>query len=181
MQSKENSILILFFNESAKHWHFTEIAKKANISKQQANFWLKKFMKEKLIIHVKPKGKMPYFKANFSHPNYQNRKRLFSLTELYRSGFLSHLNQLPKAKTIIIFGSYSSYDWNSESDIDLFIYGDAEGLDTATYWSKLKRKIEPCAYSSLNEMRKIKSGIMKNIINGFVVKGDITEIMGAAA
>ena len=181
LRSKEENILSLFFNESAKHWHFTEIVKSAKISKKQANLWLRKLTKERLVIHVKPKGKMPYFKANFNHSNYQDRKKLYSLTMFYESGLLSHLRQLPKAKTVIIFGSFSRYDWHSNSDVDLFIYGKNEGLDIKTYKRRLKREISTFTYPSLREMRSIRSGLMKNIINGYVVKGNINDIIGAVA
>ena len=179
LKSKEENILKLFFNESAKHWHFTEIVKEAKISKKQANLWLKKLMKESIIIHVKPLGKMPYFKANFDHSNYQDKKKLYSLNIFYQSGLLNHLRQLSKAKTVIIFGSFARYDWHSKSDIDLFIYGDSKGLDTTTYKGKLKRDISAFTYPSLKEMRDIRSGLMKNIINGYVVKGNINDIIGA--
>lgn len=181
LKSKEENVLRLFFNESAKYWHFSDIVKAAKISKKQANRWLKKLMKEKIIVHVKPKGKMPYFKANFDHPNYQDKKKLYSLTMFYQSGLLSHLRQLSKAKTIIIFGSFARYDWHSKSDIDLFIYGDSEGLDTTTYRRKLKRDISAFTYPSLKEMKSIRSGLMKNVINGYVVKGSINDIIEAVA
>ena len=181
LKSKEENILRLFFNESSKHWHFTKIVKKAKISKKQANLWLKKLVKEKIIIHVKPKGKMPYFEANFEHPNYQDRKKLYSLNLFYQSGLLNHLKQLSKAKTVIIFGSFARYDWHTESDVDLFIYGDSDGLDTTTYKKRLKRDISTFTYPSLQDMKNIRSGLMKNIINGYVVKGSINDIIGAVA
>lgn len=181
LKSKEENVLKLFFNEPSKHWHFTEIIKTAKISRKQGNLWLKSFVKEKIIVHIKPKAKMPYFKANFEHPNYQDRKKLYSLTLFYQSGLLNHLRQLSKAKTIIIFGSFSRYDWHSKSDIDLFIYGDDDGLDTLAYKKRLKREISIHTYESIKEMKDIRSGLMKNIINGYVVKGNINDIIGAVA
>jgi len=176
-KSKEENVLGLFFNESSKHWHFTEILRQAKISRQQANKWLKKLLKEKVIVKVKSKGKMPFFKAHFDHPNYQYKKRLFALQELYDSGFLTHLKQLPKARTIIIFGSYARADWHTTSDIDLFIYGDDEGLDIPTYWGKLHRPIQPWVFPSSEEMKEVQSGLLKNVINGYLVKGNLNEII----
>ena len=181
MKSKEENVLQLFFNESAKHWHFTEIVIEGKISRKQANLWLRKLLRENIIVHEKPKGRMPYFKANFEHPNYQDRKKIYSLLKFYESGLLNHLRQLPKAKTVIIFGSFSRYDWHTKSDIDLFIYGDNEGIDASTYEKKLKRDISVHAFESIKEMKSIRSGLMKNIINGYVVKGNINDIIGAVA
>ena len=178
LKSKEENIVNLFYNESAKQWHFTEIVQQAKISKKQASLWLRKLTKESVIAHVKPKGKMPYFKANFNNPHYQDRKRLYSLALFYRSGLLINLQN---ARTVIIFGSFSRYDWHSNSDVDLFIYGKNKGLDTKTYKRRLKRDISIFTYSSLAEMRSIRSGLMKNIIDGYVVKGSINDIIGAIA
>jgi len=177
-KSKKENILELFFNEPSKEWHFTEITKKADISKQQCNKWLKRFRKEKLIIHENPKGKMPYFKANFKGSNYKNKKRIYALEKLYRTGFLEHLEKLDKAKTIIIFGSFARSDWYKDSDIDLFIYGSAKGLKTGKYWRKLHRSIQPHIFKNKKEIRKIRSGLIKNVMDGFLVKGSMNELIG---
>jgi len=174
---KKNEILNLFFNEPSRHWHFTEITKKAGISKQQANKWLKRFLKERLIEHEKPKGKMPYFQANFSHPNYKIKKRLFALDQLYQSGLLAYLESIKKAKTVIIFGSFARSDWYTDSDIDVFIYGAPEKLETAKYWKKLHRPVQLHVFKNKKQIKEIHSGLISNMINGYLVKGDIKEVL----
>lgn len=175
--TKEEKVLELFFNEPSKHWHFKDIIQIAKISRQQANKWLKRFMKEKLVLHIKPTGKMPYFVANFSEPNYKNRKKLFAFSRLCSSGLLSHLQSLAKAKAVIIFGSYARADWDKESDIDIFIYGDAAGFEPVKFWGKIGRVIEPHIFENAKEIRDIRSGLMKNVIKGMIVKGDLIDLI----
>ena len=69
--SKEERVLELFFNEATKHWHFHDIVKTAKVSDVVANKWLKKYCFDKLIIRIKPRGKMPYYLANWDNEQYQ--------------------------------------------------------------------------------------------------------------
>jgi predicted nucleotidyltransferase len=178
IKSKEENVLILFFNESSKQWHFSDIIKTSKISKRQASLWLKKFIDEKLIIRIKKKGKMPYFQANFNHPNYQNKKKLYILNQLYNSGLLSHLQSLKSTNTIILFGSIVRSDWNSSSDIDLFIFGDDSDFNQTKFSRKLNKEISLFSYPSINDLKKADSSLIKNIVNGYVVKGDINDLIG---
>lgn len=175
LPSKEEKIIELFFNESSRHWHFKEIIIDAKISEDRANYWLKQFLKEKLVKHIKPIGKMPYFIANFEHPNYKNRKKIFALNKLYKSGFLSHLCTLKNAKAIIIFGSFSRSDWNKKSDIDLFIYGNPDGLNIGRYELVLHRDIQLFTSKDVRELKKMGNGLVRNIIRGNIIKGEIDE------
>ena len=177
LPSKEENILKLFFNEPTKHWHFTEILKKARISRPQANNWLKKFQKEQIITHIDPPERFPYFRTAFENSSYIHKKRLFSLQELYKSGLLSHLHSLKKAKIVVIFGSFVRSDWHSESDIDILIYGDPKGLNTTAHSKKLHREIQTHIYTNKNQLKKIRSGLIKNVIEGYFVKGGVQELL----
>ncbi len=173
MESKENKILELFFNESSKHWHFEEILKKINISRDKANKWLRKLLEESIIKKVKQKGKMPYYSGNFEHSSYKIRKRLHALTNFYRTGFLQHLINLKKAQTVILFGSFARSDWSTDSDIDLFIYGKDEDFEKGKYEIKLKREIQVFKCENKKEFEEFRKGLFTNIITGYFVKGDL--------
>lgn len=173
MQSKGNKVLELFFNQPTKHWHFEEILKKSKVSRDKANKWLKKFIKENIIKKIKKKTKMPHYIGNYKHPEYKNRKRLFTLNQFYKSGFLNHLQSLKKAKTVIIFGSMSRSDWHKESDIDLFIFGNDDGLNLGKYELKLHRDIQLFTAKIKKDLKKMGSGLIRNILEGYRVKGNI--------
>ena len=172
MKSKENRVLELFFDNPTKEWHFEEILKEVNISRSKADGWLKQFVKEGIVQRVKPKGKMPYYVANHESSTYRNRKKLFALNKLYESGFLDYLSGL-KAKTVILFGSITRSDWYKKSDIDLFIYGDSRDLEIAKYESKLHRSIQVFSAGNKSDLAKLGEGLIKNIISGDLVKGDL--------
>jgi len=175
--TKEKRMLELFFNEPSKHWHFEDIVKIANISRQQANKWLKRMLAEKLILRIKPKGKMPYFVANFSEPNYMNRKSMFALEQLNSSGLLKYLQNNDSVETAIIFGSFSRSDWHTESDIDLFLYGNPRKHDLFPFQRKLGREIETWIYKSDADLDEIQSGLLWNVADGLLVKGSARRII----
>lgn len=176
MKTKEQDIIKLFFENPTKEWHFEEINKEAKITRSKSNGWLKKFVKGGIIKRIKEKRKMPYYIGDCESPAYRNKKKLFALNKLYESGFLNHLGSLQKAKTVILFGSYSRSDWHKDSDIDVFVYGDTEGLKIADYEIKLGKEIQLFLCSTKKDLKKLGDGLIKNIIKGNLIKGDIDFI-----
>jgi len=179
--NKENELLDVLFNESSKPWHFEELLKTIKISRPQAARWLKKFIAMGWIQRVKPEGQMPYYLGNHQDARFQIKKRVFALERFAKEGFLSHLAGLSKAKTIIIFGSMTRWDWYKESDIDVFIYGDDEGFKQDEYWAKFGRKIETFVCKDREGLRRFPVGLLRNIMEGYRVKGkfDFIEVTHA--
>lgn len=175
MRSKEGLVLEPFFN-SPKHWHFDELHKKIGISKPQLSYWLKKFEKKEIIQRVKPRGKMPHYTGVFENPEFQNRKRLFGLKQLTDSGLFNHLSTLDRAKLVILFGSFSRYDWYDHSDIDIFIYGDDDEFEQGKYELKLDREIQLFTAKNKKDLRKMGPGLIQNMLEGFIVKGDLEQL-----
>lgn len=176
MQSKEERVLELFFNYPTKEWHFEEIVRSAKIARSKAAEWLKLFVKDGIVLKIKEKNKMPHYRSAHESAVYRNRKKLFAHMKLYTSGFLTHLSSLPKAKTIILFGSFSRSDWYKESDVDVFIYGDPEELNIARYESKLHKTIELFICENIEKLSEYSEGFIKNIIKGTLIKGDLDFI-----
>lgn len=176
MKSKENQILELFYNHPTRQWHFEEIVQEAEMARSKVDSWLKRLIQEKVIKKVKFNNKMPYYISNYESPEYKIRKKIFAFNQLYESGLLNHLYTLKKAKTIIVFGSFSRSDWSEDSDIDLFVYGDPEDLKIAGYELKLHREIQLFICKNNQELEKFGSGLIKNIIKGNMIKGDLDFI-----
>ena len=179
--SKEERVLELFFNEPSRQWHFKDIVKTARISEPAASKWLRKMLRERIIQRIKPKGKMPYFEGNFRHENYKNKKRIYAMQKLYETGLLIKLQQLRNAKAVVIFGSFARSDWNRDSDVDIFVLGDPGELRFGALWTGLgfqgkARVIQVHSFKSLRETRRIHSGLMKNVVEGYFVKGNIFDI-----
>ncbi len=173
MESKEDDVLSLFFNEPTKEWHFEEIIRESKVTRSKTARWLKRFTQDALIRKVKTKGKMPYYESRHDSPAYRNQKRLYALNRLYSTGFLNHLMSLPKARTIILFGSFARSDWYSKSDIDLFIYGSPEGLKLAEFELRLGRTVQVFSCHNQKEIGKFGEGFLKNILKGNMIKGDL--------
>ena len=170
MESKEEKILQLFFENPTKEWHFEEILKEAKIGRSKAYGWLIKFIKEGLIKRIKTNGKMPYYLSNHDMPAYRNMKKIFALNALYQTGLLNDLCSLNKAKTVILFGSFARSDWHSGSDIDLFLLGKADNFQQAVYEKKTGREIQTFIYK---DSSKIEKGLLKSISTGYIIKGSL--------
>src|SRR3989344_3146034 len=176
--SKEENVLKLILeNSPLKEWHFEEIVKVARVTKAVANKWLKKYVQEGLLIRKKEHGKFPFFTVGSNNPVYYSWKKIYLLEELHKSGLMPKLLSLQDAKTVILFGSSSRGDWYKNSDIDIFIFGDYTDFDKNIYELKLNRRIEMHAFQNKKEIKEIKTGLIKNIINGYVIKGQIQDIV----
>ncbi|MBU2589588.1 MAG: nucleotidyltransferase domain-containing protein [Nanoarchaeota archaeon] len=116
---------------------------------------------------------MSYYLGNFESPTYNNSKRIYALEKLHNLGFLDHLLELKKAKTIILFGSFIRSDWNENSDLDIFIYGNDDDFEQGKYESKIKREIQLFSVKNKNKLKKFKPELLKNIVNGYIVKGNL--------
>ena len=172
MRSKEELVLEPFFN-SSKYWHFDELLGKTNVSRSQLSQWLQKFVAEGSIIRTKPRGRMPYYVQNFKSPDFHHRKKLFTLKLLYETGFLSHLQRC-NAETVIIFGSFARTDWHAQSDIDLFVLGEADDLNIGLYERKLKREIQLFHFREPKDVKKLSPGVLPYVVAGDIIKGDLS-------
>ncbi len=173
MQSKEKEVMELFFENPTREWHFEEVVKETKLARSKADNWLKRFIKKGLIKRIKVKGKMPYYLSNYDSSEYKNMKKIFALNKLHDSGLLNHLDSLKKAETVILFGSFARSDWYKGSDIDLFIYGDPEGLKIADYEIKLHKDIQLFVCQDKKELEKLGKPLIRNIIKGNLLKGNL--------
>ena len=174
--SKEENILKLILETSPlKEWHFDEIVKVAKVSKLVANKWLKKYVFEGLLKYIKENGKFPHYTVGSNNPIYYSLKRIYALEQLHSSGLIPKLLSLTKAKTVILFGSIINGDWYKDSDIDIFIFGDIMDFDKKRYEQKIHKNIELHIFENKEEINEVKTGLIKNIINGYVLKGQIQD------
>ncbi len=176
--SKEDNVLRLILESSPfKHWHFEEVLAESGVTRATGNKWLKKYKKEGIIRRIKQKGRFPYFVVGRGNRAYQAKKRAYMINKLYSSGLIGYLLSLEGAKTIIIFGSIAKGDWYKDSDIDIFILGKTKNIEKHKYELNLKRDIELHVFESKAEIKKIRTGLIKNIANGYVVKGSVLDVV----
>ena len=176
--SKEENVLKLILeNSPLKEWHFEDVVRTAKVTRVVANKWLKKYVKERLLRYTKKKGSFPYFSAGSNNPVYYSLKRVYALEQLHKSGLIPRLLSLTTAKTVILFGSIVKGDWYKDSDIDIFIFGDIAGFDKARYEHKLHKNIELHLFQNKEELEEVKTGLITNVINGYIIKGRIQDIV----
>ena len=174
--SKEEQVLELILeNSPLKHWHFEDFVNQTNMARAAINKWIKKYQKQGLIKRVKEAKKFPYYTAGANNPVYQSKKRLYLLNQIYSSGLISYLLSLKDVKTVIIFGSAARGDWNKDSDIDIFIFGKPEKIEKYKYELQLKRNIELHVFETQKEIKEVKTGLIDNIINGYIIRGKIQD------
>ena len=179
--SKEEDVLKLILENSPfKEWHFEEVVKEARVTKLVANKWLKKYVSEGLLNHVKEKGRFPYFTVGSNNHIYYSLKRAYALQQLHKSGLMPKLLSLKNAKTIILFGSIIKGDWYKDSDIDIFVFGNISGFDKKPYELKLHKHIELHIFQSKKDINEVKTGLVSNVVNGYVVKGQIQDFAKVA-
>ena len=169
-----DNIKALFFEETLRRWHFEAIVNETEMSRERTNHFLKILLKEKLILRVKQKGKMPHYVANRESSKFRIEKRLYGLHLLEKTGLFEQLAKVEGIKSAILFGSFARGDWSKSSDIDLFIYGDAKKFEKGYFESKAKREIQLFDYTTAEKIRKdLDLKLIPNIINGFNIKGSL--------
>jgi len=167
-------IKALFFNDTLRKWHFETILKESGISRERVNHFLKELLKEKLILRVKKKGKMPYYIANRDLPKFRSEKKLYGLNVLEKSGLFENINSCKEIKTAILFGSFARGNWSKSSDIDLFIYGEDKDFNKGLFEAKLKRDIQVFKYKDKRTLKKsLDPAVIPNIAKGFFITESI--------
>lgn len=164
----------LFFEETLKNWHFNEIISKSGMSRERVNHYLNELLRTKFLNYIKPKGKMPYYLANRESERFRFEKKIYGIKLLHETGLFEHINSLPNVKTAILFGSFSRGDFNKSSDVDLFIFGDANEFKKARFEGLAKRNIQLFAYDDAKRLKKeLDTGLIPNIFKGFNIKGNL--------
>ena len=166
----KEKIKSLFFQHTLRRWHFEAILAESGISRERVNHFLKELLKDKFVIRVKKKGKMPYYLANRESAKFRSEKRLYGLRMLEESELFENLNSCKGIKTAILFGSFARGDWSRSSDIDLFIYGDDTEFEKGLYETRLHRDIQVFAYQNTRMLKKkLDQTVIPNIAKGFFI------------
>ena len=170
--SKEEQVLQLIFeNSPMKEWHFDEIVKEAKVTRTVANKWLRKYVKQGIIRRTKRKGKFPIYSPGEKNITYQVQKRIYGLRKLHESGLIEELLKIQNAKTIVIFGSFSNGYWYKRSDVDIFVIGQVNPEDFHESKMKAHKQLDIHIFQDDKELDTIKSGLLINILDGYLVKG----------
>ena len=165
----QNKILQLFFENPSKDFQVRGIAKLLKIPKSSVSYQIQPLLK-KGIVSRKATGVFPCYVANARSEKYCFYKRQDAIERMLDSGLLDYLEKETNPRCIILFGSFAKAEYDTTSDIDIFIQANEKALDLAKFEKKLKHPVNALFGQDLS---KISDELLNNIINGIKLRGFI--------
>ena len=110
--------------------HMRELERRSGFTIGTIQTELKKLLSLDLVIKRKD-GNRSYFRANKTHPLYQDIRSMVLKTTGLVDILKGALHAQPDIRLAFVFGSIASNEAKAESDIDLFVIGDT-GLRNVT-------------------------------------------------
>lgn len=176
-------LLVPFTSGYSRKFTESELSSLSGVPQQTASRLLSQLVKANLVSYEK-----------------QGRNKLFSITGLPSSGALLQLIESQKAlefyqrakdasviinellkhsESIILFGSYSAYTHNEDSDIDLVIVGkaDKEKIKSAKQKFPVQVNEQYVSYKELSDAIKNKNPLAIELIKSHIIFGDISIIV----
>lgn len=158
---KWNKLLELFFEHSERSFTIREIVSRTKIPQATIQRYLKELQEDGLVTKESKANITPYFKF---------RKTFFLIDKLFTSGLLEYLEKTLVPTVIILFGSVRKGEYDTESDIDLFIEtlrGEKE-ISLENFEKKLGHKIQLFVEK---DIRQLPPELLNNVVNGIKLRG----------
>ncbi len=154
-------ILILFLTQPDQEYYQRSLAEKTGYSLAQVQYALER-IEESGLVTKKKSGNRLYYKAQRSHPAFDDLKRAFlktvALGDVLKEGLKPLMDKIHFA---FVFGSIASGEDRADSDIDLFLLGDISLKDIANAMGdideKLGREVNPVNYTQASFVERIKT------------------------
>lgn len=113
------------------------------------------------LVEGTPRGNRVYYRANRSHPAFDDLKGLVVKTVGVGDALREQLGNLrERVRIAFVYGSVARGDETAASDIDIMLIGDLSGREVASLLSPVKkmlnREINPSVYSPGEFRRKFK-------------------------
>ena len=156
-----SEVFRLLFDGEDRELYFREMERLTSVTATPLKKELAHLLKLDLIIQ-RIDGNRTYYRANKTHPIYQEIHRLTQKTVGIESLLQDALSHTPHISTAFIFGSIAEHKEKGHSDIDLFIIGEISLRELVKLLSPLQksigREINPHIYS----LKELKERIKKN-------------------
>jgi predicted nucleotidyltransferase len=152
-------ILKLFFANPERRYYFREIAgfldKKAGVLQKALNY----LVREKILLDER-RGNLRFFFVNKMHPLYQELRRIVFKTVGVEGSLKEVLSKVKGIQFAFLYGSFAKDVFDSISDVDLCVIGDAVNMKKmnavlAKEEKAFQREINFVLYS-VNEFEKKK-------------------------
>ncbi|MBN1156582.1 nucleotidyltransferase domain-containing protein [Candidatus Woesearchaeota archaeon] len=177
-------LLIPFTSGYKQRFTETELARLSKIPQQSASRYLNALVSENLL-NYEIQGRNKLFFIDFSkHTAFtilqtiENYKSLEFQQKVKEVSLI--INEvLGYSDAIVLFGSYSSYSFNKESDVDIIIAGKSEKNRVKEIKRKYSVSINEhyASYGELAKALKTKNALSIEIQKSHVLFGDISKIV----
>lgn len=148
------------------------LAKHLDVSQPAVLKSLPNIIKMEMVKQTKDESGKKLYEFNRDNQRIMLLKRADNLRFIYEIGLDSFLEENFPGATIILFGSFSRGEDNSNSDIDIAIIGRKEkSIDLSRFKEILKKEIVINFYPSFPEIHK---DLRENLCNGIVLSGGIS-------
>ncbi len=163
----QDKILMLFFENPGKEFHIRGIAKQLKLSKTAVSYHVNILIKKGLVKKEK-KSVFPGYSAMDSESLFKFYKQQAALKKIFESSLVFYLEKEISPNCIILFGSFAKGEYDSKSDIDLFIQAKEQNINLEKYEKILNHKISLFFEPELN---KLSPQLFNNILNGIKLSG----------
>jgi len=177
-------ILLPFTGNYGMRFSATELAKLSGIPQQTASRQLNELTKENML-NYEIRGRNKLFYLDHSK---QSTKNVFEVLENQKS--LIFQRKLTKVsviiseligytEAIIVFGSYSSYKFTKDSDLDLLFLGksDKAYIDKIRQRNTIEINSHYMLYSGFSKLLAEKNPLAVEILKNHTIFGDISKIV----
>ncbi len=164
----ENKMLELLFNRPMLKFHVRQFSRDTGLDTKTIMVYLKKFMKEDIVIRKKERNHFAFYEAKRLSKLYRYKKSNFIIERIIKSQLIDYLEEETTADFIVLFGSMQKGTYYKDSDIDIFIKADAKRIDISKFEKRLGYKINLLFEDNLKKLTK---GLLRNIYNGRVLSG----------
>lgn len=157
---KWNKILEVLFNFPMERMTTREIAKKAKIPIASTQRYLAQLKRDRYLTKENRLVSSPYMKY---------LKMQFMIEKLYECGLLEYLEKQFAPAAMILFGSIRKGEYDTTSDIDLFIETTKTSKpNLAPFEKKLNRPIQLFIEKDIHHLPP---KLFNNVINGIKLQG----------
>lgn len=165
-KNKEKLMQYLFQNPR-KNYHIRELARKTNLSASTVSKSIKELHKKEFVEVKEGVTKQVKLSQNKKTKDY---KRVHNLLKLTDSGLIDYLEKKLYPDAIVLFGSYSKGEDDSNSDIDLAIINGnnkQKQFDISEFEKELNRPVNVQEV----DLKDVGENFKLTLANGIILRG----------
>jgi len=162
-------LLLLFIYNPNKEYYINEAAKLVKTSSGTTQRELEKLAVFGILKKEK-RANLSYFRANINNPLYHDVKSIVEKTIGIEELLKKSLDKLKQIKFSFLFGSYVKGDFNSESDIDLYVIGEIKEDEIYKVVKKVEQKIRREINYHLASAEEFKKNLTKSFFHKEILR-----------